>query len=271
MKRVIFYISDGTGITAETLGGSLLTQFPGLQVEFVTIPYVNNRQKALAAVASIDQAFAKHNIKPVIIATITDDAISTIISSSKGFFLELFSIFLQPLADILQQPFSHIQGRSHGMVHQNYHQRMEAINLALACDDGMGQKYYNQVDLILVGPSRSGKTPTCLYLALQFGIKAANYPMVTEDLERIATPSFFEQYPEKLFGLTLDPLRLKLIRNERVQDSKYSSKEQCTWEINKIKKIFQRNNIIHIDATNHSVEEIATIALEKMQLSRKIF
>ncbi len=271
MNQIIFYISDGTGITAETLGHSLITQFESLDIESVTIPYVDTKEKAIIAVEKINAAADQNTSPPLIMATIIDDEIRNIISNSDGNLFEFFSIFLKPLSNILKQPYSHVTGKSHGLPDQkNYKARIDAINLALTCDDGLGIKYYNEADIILLGPSRSGKTPACLYLALQFGVAAANYPLVGEDLSRITTPDFFEQYGHKIFGLITDPNRLHSIRQERTRDGKYSSKTQCIWEINKIEKIYKRNNIPYLDATNLSIEEIATKTLEKLKITRKI-
>lgn len=271
MKQVIFYISDGTGITAETLGHSLISQFDGLQITSTTIPYLNTTDKAHDAVKKINAAALKSETPPLLMATIIDDEIREIIAQSNGNLFEFFNVFLQPLSKILKMPYSHIAGRSHGIPdQQNYKSRIDAVNLALSCDDGLGVKYYNDADLILLGPSRSGKTPTCLYLALQFGVGAANYPLVTEDLNKVDTPEFFEKYHDKIFGLIPDPNRLHSIRQERILDSKYSSKTQCIWEINKIEKIYKRNNIPYLNATNLSIEEIATKVLEMLKIIRKI-
>ncbi len=270
MKQIIFYISDGTGITAETLGHSLITQFENLDVESITIPYVDTTDKAMAAVKKINNSFKKNNSSPLIMATIIDDEIRKIISSSKGNLFEFFSIFLHPLSNILKQPYTHVTGRSHGVFDQKYYkERLNAISLSLTCDDGMGTNHYNEVDLILIGPSRAGKTPTCLYLALQFGLKAANYPLIDKDLNKIATPEFVEEYHHKIFGFLIEPNRLKLVRQERTGTSKYASETQCIWEINKIEKFYKINKIPYINATNLSIEEMATKALETLNIARK--
>lgn len=271
MKQVIFYISDGTGITAETLGHTLVTQFDSLEFEPHTLPYINTKEKALLAVEKLEKAFREHQKKPLVIATIIDDEIREIIQSSNSYVFEFFNIFLQPISKILHTPYTHVTGRSHGIFDQkNYKSRLDAINIALTCDDGMGMKHYKDVDIILLGPSRSGKTPTCLYLALQFGISAANYPLISGDLERITSPDFIQHNRGKLFGLIVDPKRLHLIRKERASDSKYSSETQCIWEINRIEKIYKTNNIPYMNATNLSIEEISTRALEELNISRKL-
>lgn len=271
MKQIIFYISDGTGITAETLGHSLITQFEKLEVESITIPYVDTEEKAKLAVERINNAYKKYNTPPLIMATIISDKIRKIISSSQGNLFEFFSIFLQPLSNILKQPYTHLTGRSHGVFDQkNYKARLNAISLSLTCDDGMGLNHYNEVDIILIGPSRAGKTPTCLYLALQFGLKAANYPLIDGDLTKISTPEFIVEQHQKIFGLLIDPSRLRLVRQERAKNSKYSSETQCIWEINKIEKFYKVNNIPYMNVTNLSIEEIATKALEILNISRKL-
>ncbi|NQY43752.1 MAG: pyruvate, phosphate dikinase/phosphoenolpyruvate synthase regulator [Legionellales bacterium] len=270
MKQIIFYISDGTGITAETLGHTLVTQFENLDIESITIPYVDTIEKAHSVVKRINDSFKKNNSAPLLMATIINNDIRKIISESKGNLFEFFSIFLQPLSNILKQPYTHITGKSHGIFDkENYKERLNAINLSLTCDDGIGLNHYKEIDIILIGPSRAGKTPTCLYLALQFGLKAANYPLIEKDLTRLSTPEFIENYHDKIFGFLIDPNRLQLVREERTGTSKYASKTQCIWEYNKIEKFYKINKIPYINATNLSIEEMATKALEVLNISRK--
>lgn len=270
-KQLIFYISDGTGITAETIGHTLMSQFNQDNLESLTIPYIDTEEKAIKIVEKINLASANSEKKPLILATIINDDIRKIIKNSDGYMLEFFDIFLKPIANVLQQPYEHVAGRSHGIFDKkNYKNRLNAVNLSLTCDDGMAMKHYKDVDLIILGPSRTGKTPTCLYLSLHFGIAAANYPLISDDLEKIAAPSFIHEFKNKLFGIIVDPKRLHLMREERNIDAKYASETQCIWEINRIKKIYKQFNIPFMDVTNHSIEEIATKALEQLNISRKL-
>ena len=163
-------------------------------------------------------------------------------------------------------------GRSHGLVdHASYNARIEAVNFALTHDDGIGTRNYHEAEIILVGLSRSGKTPTCVYLALQFGIRAANYPITEEDLQDSALPKPLHDHRAKLFGLAIDAYRLQRIRTERKPNSRYASLQQCRLEVNRINNLFKHENIRSLDTTTSSVEEIATIILDITGLERHLY
>ena len=179
--------------------------------------------------------------------------------------IDIFSSFLAPLEQALGEHSSYSVGKSHSIGHNsNYMERIEAVNFALDNDDGARTHKYDKADLILVGVSRCGKTPTCLYMAMQFGIRAANYPLTDDDMESLKLPAALREHKHKLFGLTIDPDRLTAIRNERKPNSRYSSFAQCEFEVREVERLFQRENIPHINSTHFSVEEIsAKILVEK--------
>lgn len=273
MRYQIFFISDGTGITAENMGSSLLTQFEGVPFDRVTIPYVNTLEKAEEVIKQINTASEKSHQQALIFSTIIDPNIRAKISQSRGLVLDFFDAFLKPLESYFQQESSHRVGRAHGMVDDPaYKARIDALNYALNCDDGVNAKYYHQADVILVGVSRCGKTPTSLYMALQFGVFVANYPFTEDDMENLQQlPDFLANVKDKLFGLTIDPARLHLVRQERRPDSQYASLTQCEKEIRKVQALFMRENIPSLETTHRSVEEIATRILEMKKIKRRFY
>lgn len=271
MKRKIYYISDGTGITAEALGHSLISQFENIAFESVTIPYVDSLYKAKKVVQQINAIYQHEGQRPLLFTTLVNPEIREYFSNCQGMFLDLFQAFLKPIEAELQAKSSYTVGRSHGVVNSDFYSaRIDAVNYALASDDGLGTKHYDEADIIIVGVSRSGKTPTSLYLALQFGIFAANYPLTEEDLENFDLPKSLSKYKKKLFGLTIDPARLQQIRNERRPDSRYASIEQCEHEIQTIEKLYRHEKIAFLNTTTHSIEEISTRIIEKAKLTRRV-
>lgn len=269
MKRTVFFISDGTGLTAEALGNSLLAQFEQIEFERVTVPYVDDMEKASALVERINLAAATDNEKPLVFDTIVNNEIRGVISQANGFMVDIFGTFLQPLETELSASSSYTVGRSHAISNEsNYEKRIHAVNFALDNDDGARIRHYSEADLILVGASRSGKTPTCIYLALQYGIKAANYPITEEDLLDQQLPEALRSHREKIFGLTIDPERLATIRNERRPNSRYSSVKQCMHEVEEIELMYRRERIPYMNTTTSSVEEISTRIMVTTGLKR---
>lgn len=271
-KRTTFFISDGTGITAETLGHSLITQFDAIHFEKIVIPYVDTPEKAHEIVERIQKAYEQDQVKPIIFATFVNAEIHNIIMQSTGLLIDFFQTFIHPLEKELQAKSSHTIGRSHSVRDFNeYKIRIDAINYVLSYDDGTNTHGYDKADIILIGVSRSGKTPICLYLGLQFGIRAANYPLIEEDLEKQQLPDSLEPYQSKLFGLTIDIERLQTIRQERRPNSPYASLSQCAHETTAVEALFKHNNIPYINTTIFSIEEIATKILAMTRLKRRLY
>ncbi|WP_374365815.1 pyruvate, water dikinase regulatory protein [Stutzerimonas sp.] len=271
MKRTAFFISDGTGITAETLGQSLLAQFENITFTKLTRPYIDTAEKARVMVQQINNAAEKDGGRPIIFDTLVNQEIRDILAESNGFMIDIFSSFLAPLEHELMSRSSYSVGKSHSISHNtNYMERIEAVNFALDNDDGARTRYYDKADLILVGVSRCGKTPTCLYMAMQYGIRAANYPLTEDDMERLQLPSALKEYKDKLFGLTIDPDRLAAIRNERKPNSRYASFAQCEFEVREVENLFRRENINFINSTHFSVEEISAKILVEKGVERRL-
>lgn len=271
MKRTAFFISDGTGITAETLGQSLLAQFENINFHKLTRPYIDTAEKAQAMVQQINAAAEADGVRPIIFDTIVNRDIREVLSHCNGFMVDIFSTFLSPLEQELASHSSYTVGKSHSIAHNpNYMERIDSVHFALDNDDGARTHYYDKADLILVGVSRCGKTPTCLYMALQYGIRAANYPLTEDDMERLQLSAALKEHKSKLFGLTIDPDRLAAIRNERKPNSRYASYAQCEFEVREVESLFRRENIPFINSTHFSVEEIAAKILVEKGVERRL-
>ena len=223
-KRTALFVSDGTGITAEGLGLSLLSQFDGYEFEHFTLPYIDSVEKAEALVARINTLADGAEERPIVFDTIVNRNVRQVLATSNAMTIDIFDTFIKPLEVELSTSSSHSVGKSHAAGDSSgYVNRIHAVNYALMNDDGVNTQNYNEADVILAGVSRSGKTPTCLYMALQFGIKAANYPLTEDELSDNRLPQVLRQHKSKIFGLTIEPERLAAIRTERRPDSRYAS------------------------------------------------
>ena len=269
--RSVFFISDGTAITSETLGRSILSQFPTVPFETRVIPYVDTLDRADEAVNQINLAHQRDGVKPLVFDTIVDPVIRERINGADAFNLDIYEGLISKIADEIKvQPAPHT-GHAHGDVDsENYKSRIDAVHFALDNDDGARTTQYDAADIILIGVSRSGKTPTSLYLALQFGIRAANYPLTEDDLYENSLPKALKPYRDKLFGLVIDTDRLVKIRNERRAGSRYASYQQCQQELRAIQGIYISQGIPNIDVSTMSIEEIATRILQMTGLKRRI-
>lgn len=271
MSRTVYYISDGTGISAQTLGHSLMTQFEQVDFKSVTLPYIDSKDKAMAAITQINKSFNSDGAKPIVFSTIVKSEIRNIIAGSSAFVIDFFQTFIDSLEQELKVPSAHLVGLSHAVTDdERYNTRIEAINFSLMCDDGINPKNFSAADIVLLGISRTGKTPTCLYLALQFGIKAANYPLTPDDLNHPHLPSFLNDCRDKLFGLTINPERLHQIRSKRFPNSEYASKNQCDIEVKQAESYFKKEQIPYLNSTQLSIEELATHILADTGLTRRI-
>ncbi|QJD93459.1 kinase/pyrophosphorylase [Duganella dendranthematis] len=267
--RTVFFVSDGTGITAETFGHSVLTQFE-LRFRQVRLPFIDTLDKAYDALRKINEAFENDGHRPIVFSTLVHTELSDVIRKCKGMYMDMFQTFVAPLEQELGVKSTHTIGRSHNIVDsEEYKNRIEAINFSLAHDDGQSHKNLAEADVILVGVSRSGKTPTSLYLAMQYGIKAANYPLIPEDFERGRLPSSLYEFKTKIFGLTITPERLSEIRNERRAGSKYASLENCRYEVNEAEAMMKREGIRWLSSTTKSIEEISTTILQEIKPDRR--
>jgi regulator of PEP synthase PpsR (kinase-PPPase family) len=267
----VFFVSDGTGITAETFGHSVLTQFE-LRFKQIRLPFIDTLDKAHEAVRRINDAFEADGRRPIVFSTLVKADLSAVVRQSKGMHMDLFQTFVEPLEQELGVKSTHTVGRSHNIADSDeYKNRIEAINFSLAHDDGQSDKNLSAADVILVGVSRSGKTPTSLYLAMQYGVKAANYPLIPEDFARDKLPSGLIPYKNKIFGLSIAPDRLAEVRNERRPGSKYAALENCRYEVNEAEKMMRREGIRWMSSTTKSIEEIAATILQEIKYDKRAY
>ena len=267
--RTVFFVSDGTGITAETFGHAVLTQFD-LRFRQIRLPFIDTVDKAYDAARRINEIYASDHQRPIVFSTLVKTELSDVIHKANGMHMDLIQTFVSPLEQELGVKSTHTIGRSHNVVDsEEYKNRIEAINFSLAHDDGQSHKNLASADVILVGVSRSGKTPTSLYLAMQYGIKAANYPLIPDDFERGKLPSSLPPFRSKIFGLSITPERLSEIRHERRAGSKYASIENCRYEVNEAELMMKREAIRWLSSTTKSIEEIATTILQEIKPTRR--
>lgn len=271
-RRVVFFVSDSTGITAETLGQSILTHFPAFDFERVLLPFVDSATKMEDAVAKINEAAAGHATRPLVFSTLVDDALRGQLLDCKGMVLDCFETFVAPLEAELGEQATQSVGRSQGAGSvKEYDRRMEAVNYTLSHDDGVTERDLEEAEIILLGVSRSGKTPTCLYMAMQFGIKAANYPLIPEDMERMKLPSALLPHMKKLFGLTIRPERLHQIRSERRPGSPYAALSNCKAETQAAEALLRASGVPCLESTSKSIEELATTIIHEAKLQRHVY
>jgi regulator of PEP synthase PpsR (kinase-PPPase family) len=270
--RTVFFVSDGTGITAETFGNSILSQFAA-KPRHVRRPFIDTADKAHQVVREIDHTALVEGQRPIVFVTLVDPEILAIVKGhTHGLVLDMFNTFIEPLEAEFGITSNHRIGRFSDVAKsQEYTDRIEAINFSLAHDDGQSAKNLASADVILVGVSRSGKTPTSLYLAMQHGIKAANYPLIPDDFERGHLPATLAPFKVKCFGLTIDPERLNQVRHERRPNSRYASLENCRYEIAAAETMMGRAGIPWLSSTHKSIEEIATTILRDLQPDRLMY
>ena len=270
--RSVFFISDGTGITAETFGNAILAQFE-IKPRHVRLPFIDSVDKAHQAVRQINHTAELEGLRPIVFTTLVNmEVLAVIKAHCNGMLLDMFGMFVAPLESELGIKSNHRVGRfSDASKSKEYDDRIEAINFSLAHDDGQSNRDLAGSDVILVGVSRSGKTPTSLYLAMQYGLKASNYPLIPEDFERRQLPPALVPHRKKIFGLTIDPQRLSQIRNERRPNSAYASLPNCNHEIHEAEAMMRREGIRWLSTTTKSIEEIATTILQEIRPERLVY
>lgn len=267
--RHAFIVSDRTGLTAEALANSLLCQFPSVEIHSETMVFIDNARKATEAAEKINAIYTSSGAKPLVFMTLVDDEIRRIIMACPAVFYDLFGTFIEPMEKEIGIESSHTVGSSHGVRDQiKYTSRISAVHYSLMTDDGLETDHYNRADIIIVGVSRSGKTPTSLYLSLHYGVYAANYPLTIQELESKRLPKALMKHRSKLFGLTIDPFRLLQIRQERYKGDSYSSSKMCQTEVAQAESIYRVARIPYINTTKMSIEEIGAKMMHRTGLNR---
>ena len=267
VDRQVFYISDGTAITAEVLGHAVMSQFP-VAINSITLPFIESESRARAVKEQIDAIYLQTSVRPLVFYSIVIPEIRHIILQCEGFCQDIVQALVAPLQEELKLDPTPIAHRTHGLTPGNltkYDARIAAIDYTLAHDDGISLRNLDQAQVILLGVSRCGKTPTSLYLAMQFGIRAANYPFIADDMDNLVLPASLKPLQHKL------PERLAAIREERRENSRYASMRQCRMEVAEVEALYRRHQIPWLNSTNYSVEEIATKIMDIMGLSRRMY
>lgn len=271
-KRSIFFLSDRTGITAETLGSTLLTQFDESQFRQSTLPFINTAEKARSALEYIDHTGKTSGLQSIVFSTTVNEEVRDILRSGSALFLDLFDTFVPQLEGALDAKSSRRAGRAHGIANEDaYESRIDAMNYALNHDDGVGENGYDKAQVILIAPSRCGKTPVSIYLAMQHGVYAANYPLTEEDLEQRKLPRALADHRDKLYGLWINPERLHQIRSERRRGSQYAALPQVSYELRQAEALYKRHSLPYSETTNKSIEEIATMIMQDKDIRRRSF
>ena len=270
--RAVFFVSNSTGITVETLGRSLLYQFSATQFESHSLRFVDTTEKAKEAVNSINKLAIGTGLRPIILSTLVKPELRDILSTAHGLYLDVFDTFISPIEHEIGSEAKLGMGRAHGIIDDDYYtDRMDAVNYSLKTDDGVGAKEYSLADVILTGASRTGKTPTSLYLAMHYGLKAANYPIVDEEIDSNSLPLSLKDHKDKVFGLLVTPERLQSIRTKRRPDSQYATLSQCQYEIRQTEALFQHENIPYFDVSSMSIEEVSSNIMNMMKIASRTF
>lgn len=268
--RTVFFVSDRTGLTAEHYGKTLLAQFPKQHYQTITLSFIDTVEKAVIASNKIGEAYEKSGKQPVVFSTLVDEGEQRALKESGASVINLFNAFLEPLEKTFNEPSAHIQGKFHGNSgisnSLKYQKRLDAIDYALSHDDGVRYDQYDDADIILVGVSRCGKTPTSLYLAMNFSLKVSNYPLTVEDLDKSVLPDYLLKHKHKLVGLTIKVIPLSKIRRARRPNSDYSSIKVCEREIQISEEMFKHAGIPVFETTDTSIEEIATHVVQAMKI-----
>ncbi len=272
IKRTAFIVSDRTGLTAEAMAHSLLSQFPTIDFQIETFTFVDNPQKTAEFVDRCLRIKEEHGLGPMVFLTMVDDDLRAQITDAQIKVFDLFQAFIGPMEERLGVESSHTIGKSHGVQDENaYTSRIAAVHFALQTDDGMDSEHYQQADLIIVGVSRCGKTPTSLYMSLHYGLYVSNYPLTDHELEFKRLPDALLAHREKLFGLTIDPFRLLQIRQQRYQGSSYSDASTCMREIAQAESIFRSEQMPYLNTTKMSVEEIGAMIVNRTKPAKRLY
>ncbi|MDO9380232.1 MAG: pyruvate, water dikinase regulatory protein [Nocardioidaceae bacterium] len=259
----VFFLSDSTGISAETMGNALLIQFPDVLFDRTVVPFISSPEEAALVVERLDAALDAGGPEPLVFATAAADDVRVALHRTRCTVIDFFGLHMERVEQVLGRPGARVASRLHGVGDvQRYNNRMSAIEYAIEHDDGQSLRALEKADVVLVAPSRCGKTPTTMYLALQHGLFVANYPIVEEDFDTTDLPRPIRELGDKCFGLVTSPSRLSAVRHERRPSSRYASLEQCTYELRRAKAMYEANGLPVIDSSTKSVEEMSTIILQ---------
>jgi len=265
--KEIYYVSDSTGILATNLGQALICQFPEVNFHEEKFPFIKTEEEAQKTINYIVKQSSGRF--PIIFSTLMDPKIRDIFDHPQVEFFDVCGTFLERLEGALEAKALRVPGFSRQIDFIDMANRVEAINYTLNHDDGTKLSEYDEADVILVGVSRSGKTPVSVYLSTHMGLKSANYPLTERDLDSYSIPKSLRENKKKVVGLTTKPELLESIRQKRYPNSKYAKRSTCIHELQQAQQIFLRNQLPVIDTSGKSIEELATQISQEIGLYKK--
>ena len=254
-------VSDSTGETVNTIARACIVQFEGVEVEEHIWPMVRTKKQ-------LEDICAEIEAEPgLVMFTLLDGALRNQLQSfCRGVRIPCISVldpFIAAFGSYLGVESRGLPGRQHAM-DSEYFDRIDAMNFVMHHDDGQAVGNLKEAQVILVGVSRTSKTPTCVYLANR-GIKAANVPIVPN----APLPEALTNAKHALVvGLTEDPVRLVQVRRNRLRmsqdepDTEYTSLESVKAEVAAARRLFNKHGWPVIDVTRRSIEETAAAVLQ---------
>lgn len=266
-SKDIYYISDSTAILVKNLGHSLICQFPEINFIEEKFPFVNSVKEAQKVLAHILKRSGGR--QPIVFSTIMNEDVRNVFNNSEIEFIDAYGHFLTRLEDCLEATALRVAGYYRTTTEVDLAKRAENINFSLEHDDGTGLDGYPAADVILLGISRTGKTPISVYLATQMGLKAANFPLIDKYLTEYRLPDQIVRSKHKAVGLTTTPELLSSIRERRLPGSNYARLSTCLEEMDQADKIYKKYKIPTISSAGKSIEEIATQVSQELKLSKR--
>ncbi|WP_028582415.1 pyruvate, water dikinase regulatory protein [Desulfogranum japonicum] len=259
MKNV-YYISGSTAILAEDMGRALLAQFSGFRFKEEKIPFIHTVAEAEEALNRIlDQCKEE---KPLLFCTIMDQHTRDVFNHPDVLFFDIFLETLEKVETSLGVCALREPGYSRHFTMSKMTKRVDAIHYSLEHDDGTKPKDYDIADLILVGVSRTGKTPVSIYLATHMELKAANFPLTADHLGKHELPKEIVKNKSRAIGLTASPRYLHEIREKRYHGSTYASLDTCTRELQQARQLYRRYDLKTLNVEGRSIEELAVQAVQ---------
>lgn len=262
----VYTLSDSSGETAELVTKSALSQFEASKARIFRLPKVRTLEQ-------VKEVFKNEIKSPAIIVytLVLSEVREAVIEEASKYSIPVYDVLgdlVSKLENILKASSLHEPGLRL-KVDQSYFNRMDAIHYAIKYDDGQNLNGINSADVVLMGVSGTGKTPSSMYLAQHYGLKAANIPIVynTEPPKKL-----FQIESSKIIGLLCDPLILQSFRNTRANvlqmdySADYCDFDHITKEVEYSKKIFKELKCHVVEMTNRAVEETAVEIISKLRM-----
>lgn len=266
-SKDVYYVSGSTALLAEDVGKALLCQFQEISFNEEKIPFIKTRAAAEKAMKHILEQSG--GVRPLVFCTIMDAGIKKILDSPEVEFFDVFGNVLDRLENCLETKALRVPGYSRNIDDITLAKRVEAIHFSIEHDDGTRSREYDEAEVILLGVSRSGKTPVSVYLATHMGIKSANFPLTSEHLDSYELPPEIVRNRKKVVGLMTSPGLLHKIREQRYSGSTYAKLSTCATELNQAKEIYLRYGIQSLETDGKSIEETSVQVTQLVDIPRK--